>query len=183
MELQCFCLLTTRSTVEGALYKGNTPSQKLFNLIVRFRKVQMSCDADIIVSHVSGKRMIAQGTDGVSRGLLNEGVTTGLDMLSFIPLHLNSIERNPLLTPWIRSWLGKDAEILTPEQWFSRGHSNDGGDYDSHGFWRLKIRPGKFVWVPPPAAADVAIEELRKALIKRRDTTHVFLCPRLLTPQ
>jgi hypothetical protein len=42
---------------------------------------------------------------------------------------------------------------------------------------------GKFVWCPPPAAADVALEELRKALIKRRDATHVFLCPRLLTPQ
>jgi hypothetical protein len=47
----------------------------------------------------------------------------------------------------------------------------------------VNIKPGKFVWEPAPAAADVAIEELRKALIKRRDSTHVFLCPRLLTTQ
>jgi hypothetical protein len=89
--------------VEGALYKGNTPSRKLFDLIVRFRKVQIECDAEIIVSHGLGTRMIAQGTDGVSRGLLTEGVTTGVDMLTFIPLHLSALERNPLLVEWVKS--------------------------------------------------------------------------------
>jgi hypothetical protein len=176
-------LFTDNSTVEGALFKGNTPSRKLFELIVRFRKVQMNVDADIIVSHVAGTRMIAQGTDGVSRGLLTEGVNAGLDMLSFVPLHLNAIERSPDVLSWVMSWLGHDAELLSPDQWFSRGHSHDGGYYDESGFWRLNIRCGKFIWAPPPAAADVAVEELRKALIKRRDCTHIFLCPRLLTPQ
>jgi hypothetical protein len=103
-------------------------------------------------------------------------------MLSFVPLHLSCIERNPQIKSWIQSWLGNEAEFLTPDLWFSRGHSHDGGHYDMSGFWRVNIRPGKFVWTPP-AAADVALEELRKALIKRRDSTHVFLCPRLLTPQ
>jgi hypothetical protein len=51
--------------------------------------------------------------------------------------------------------------------------------FDEHGFWRVKVRVGKFIWAPPPAAADV---ELRNELINRRDCTHVFLCPRLLTP-
>ena len=40
---------------------------------------------------------------------------------------------------------------------------------------------GSYVWAPPPAAADVALEELRKALIKRQDSTHFFICPRLMT--
>jgi hypothetical protein len=84
----------------------------------------MECDAEIIVSHVSGSRMIAQGTDGVSRGLLTEGVTSGLDMLSFIPLHLSAIERSPSLKDWVSSWLGEGTEFLTPEQWFSRGHDH-----------------------------------------------------------
>ncbi len=35
----------------------------------------------------------------------------------------------------------------------------------------------------PPAAADVALEELRKAHIKRQDSTHFFVCARLLTPE
>ena len=36
--------------------------------------------------------------------------------------------------------------------------------------------------LPPPAAADVAIQELRKARHKRQSSCHVFVCPRLLKP-
>ena len=36
--------------------------------------------------------------------------------------------------------------------------------------------------VTPPAAASVAVEELRKACHKRQCSTHVFVCPRLLKP-
>jgi hypothetical protein len=68
----------------------------------------------------------------VSRGALNEGVTTGLDMLSFILLHLSVTEPNPQL---VDSFLvGVEAEILPPEQWFSRGHTQDGGYYDERKF-------------------------------------------------
>ena len=35
--------------------------------------------------------MIAQGTDGVSRGSLNEGVAVNANMLAYIPIHLNAI--------------------------------------------------------------------------------------------
>jgi hypothetical protein len=56
--------------------------------------------------------MIAQGTDRVSRGQLNKGVMDGTDMMSFIPLHLNTTERSQDAEAWIRSWLGKDAESL-----------------------------------------------------------------------
>jgi hypothetical protein len=108
-------LFTDNSTVEGALFKGNTSRRKLFNLIVRFRKIQRAHDAEIVVSHIAGTRMIAQGTDGVSRGALNQGVTTGMDMLSFIPLHLTAIERNPQVLGWVKSWLGEDSEFLSPE--------------------------------------------------------------------
>jgi hypothetical protein len=34
----------------------------------------------------------------------------------------------------------------------------------------------------PPAAAFAAIAELRKARIKRQTSTHIFVCPRLMTP-
>ena len=40
----------------------------------------------------------------------------------------------------------------------------------------------KYLWAPPPAIAEVALEELRKARIKRQDSTHIFVCPRLMTP-
>jgi hypothetical protein len=176
-------LFTNNSTVEAALYKGNSPSRKLFELIVRLRKVEMDCSATITVSHVSGKRMIAQGTDGISRGELNQGVGLGESMLSFIPLHLTATQREPALEDWVRGWLHHQAEFLSPSDWFVRGHLHDGGQVDQHGYWRPTIRTGHLVWTPPPAAAEVAFEELRRSIIKRQSATQVFICPRLLTTE
>jgi hypothetical protein len=176
-------LCTDNSTVEAGLAKGNSSSRKLFELVLRVRLLQMKYRCIIVVTHVSGKRMVAQGTDGVSRGHLKEGVTTGEDMLSFIPLHLSALHRSETLKDWIKSWLGNQAEFLEPEDWFEKGHDMSGGFKDSKGYWRPKILPGTFVWTPPPAAADVALEELRKARIKRQDSLHVVVIPRLLKPE
>jgi hypothetical protein len=57
---------TDNSTVELALYKGNSSSPKLFDLVVRFKKLETRYKARFSVCHVSGKRMIAQGSDAVS---------------------------------------------------------------------------------------------------------------------
>jgi hypothetical protein len=176
-------LCTDNSTVEAGLAKGNSSSPRLFELVLRVRLLQMKYRCKIIVTHVSGKRMVAQGTDGVSRGHLKEGVSTGEDMLSFIPLHLSATQRSKNIKGWIQSWLGNHAEFLEPADWFERGHDMMGGSKDEKGFWRAKIASGTFVWTPPPAAADVALEELRKARIKRQDSLHVVVIPRLLKPE
>lgn len=39
-----------------------------------------------------------------------------------------------------------------------------------------------FLWTPPPAAAEAALEELLKARHKRTDTFHVVALPRLMAP-
>jgi hypothetical protein len=174
---------TDNSTVECAIVKGNSSSEKLYELALEVRVIEMRNNAKVMVSHISGDRMRAQGTDGVSRGQLKEGVSAGKSMLSFIPLHLDAIERSPAVEPWLKSWLGEDAEVLTPEGWFERGHDLLGGKYDAKGFWRHSTKKGTFIWNPPPAAASVAIEELRKARIKRQDSMHVFICPRLMKPE
>jgi hypothetical protein len=72
-------------------------------------------------------------------------------------------------------------EVLSPAGWYLRGHDIEGGCWDNKGFWRNEIRSGVYLWVPPPAAAETALEQLRQALIKRQNSTHVFVCPRLLT--
>ena len=46
------------------------------------------------VVHVAGTRMIEQGTDGLSRGALLEGVMAGQDMLSFVDLLRTAIQIN-----------------------------------------------------------------------------------------
>jgi hypothetical protein len=55
----------------------------------------------IRVIHVSGKRMIKVGVDGVSRGDLNAGVMAGANMLSFVPLHLSAVDCLEGLLPWL----------------------------------------------------------------------------------
>ena len=64
-------LFTDSSTVEGAVDKGNSTSKELFKLVCKLRKLQMKHSFALYVIHVAGTRMIEQGTDGLSRGVLN----------------------------------------------------------------------------------------------------------------
>ena len=110
----------------------------------------------------------------------------GEDFLSFIPFHLSATEWEPKLIKWIYDLTQGEkhhATFLTPDDWFERGHDIDGWTCGSDTMWRPIIKSGTFVWTPPPAACDVALEELRKARIKRHDSTHLILVPRLMTPR
>jgi hypothetical protein len=177
-------IFTDNATVEAAVYKGNSSSPKLFELVIRLKKLEVRTGANLNVIHASGKRMMAQGTDGVSRGQMKEGVTAGEAMLSFVPIAISALNRFPSVKEWISSWAGGESvEYLSPEDWFERGHDLLGGEYDQKGFWRHRVVPGTFVWAPPPAAAEVALEQLRKARIKRQDSLHIVICPRLMTPR
>ena len=175
---------TDNSTVESAMYRGTAGSRKLLALVIRLRLLEMKHSIRLVVSHVAGTRMIAEGGDGVSRGLLNEGVMAGEDILSFIPLHLSALDRSPSLLPWLKTWTCLQLEALAPADWFGLGHDIRGWTHPQPGdvFSRPILRKGVFGWFPPPAAADAAMEQMRVARIKRQDSTHVFVVPRLLTP-
>ena len=80
-------LCTDNFTVETALYKGTSSSPKLLNLVIRFHLLKAKYRVRIHVIHVAGTQMILQGTDGVSRGCLLDGVMAGESFLSFVPLH------------------------------------------------------------------------------------------------
>ena len=93
--------------------------------------------------------MKAQGTSGSSRGSLKEGIATGLSMLSFIPLHLSTVEQSPGVVDRVCSWFpGKEIELLEPKYCFERGHDIKGGSYDPRGFWRPAIKSGIFICPP-----------------------------------
>ena len=68
------------------MYKGNSTSPKLFDLVVRLKLVEVKRGVKVLVTHVSGKRMQAQGTDRVPRGSLREGVALGKEMMLYCPL-------------------------------------------------------------------------------------------------
>ena len=68
-----------------------------------------------------------------------------------------------------KSWFGAESELLEPEDWFEKGHDLTGG-YNKDGFWYTTARKGTFLWCLPPAIADVALEQLRIARIKRQQS-------------
>lgn len=176
--------VTDNFVTETAIYKGTSDSPLLLEMVIEFYRIQLKYSFTCIVVHAAGTRMIAQGGDGLSRGSINEGVMSGEDFLSFLPFNENAIERSPSLRTWIEDWANtNDLEFLSPKDWFVRGHDvvafskpSEGGDLA-----RPIIKKGTFVWAPPPAAANVAVEEIRKARIKRHQSTHIILIPRLMT--
>ena len=180
-------VFTDNSTAEAAFYKGSSSVKTLFNLILRLKNLEVKAGVKIVMVHIAGTRMIEEGADGLSRGCLSEGVMRGVKMSEFIPLHLTAFERSPALEPWLRSCVETghvehQFTILKPEGWFEQGHDIIGGAKNSDQVWMPEYKNGNYIWAPPPAAADVCIDELRKARHKRQESTHLFVCPRIMAP-
>jgi hypothetical protein len=156
---------TDNSTAEMAFHKGTSSSPKLFELVLRLRTLQMHHGLFLQVIHVAGTRMKAQGTDGLSRGSLADGVMMSQDMLTYVPLHESACSRQPSLRHWIQTWiLAEPLNWLSPFDWFTTRH-----------------KTGCLAWCSPPAAAGAALEQLGSAIHKRPSTQHVILIPRLMT--
>ena len=134
--------------------------------------------------HVAGTRMIEQGTDGLSRGNLLEGVMQTGNMMSWIPLHLSAVKTQPNLFDWIVSWVKTydPPQLLSPYDWFIKGHDIVGYERNCDNLAIPRIKSGTYVWAPPPAVADAAVEQLRIARSKRKDSLHIFVCPKLMKP-
>jgi hypothetical protein len=84
-------MFTNNSTVEACAVKGLSTSPKLLDLIIRLRTLSTLFGFKLHIFHVSGTRMIAQGTDGVSRGFLGGVILSGEAMTFFIPIHLSAL--------------------------------------------------------------------------------------------
>jgi hypothetical protein len=129
------------------------------------KKLEMDYDILLHVIHVSGKCMIHQGTDGLLRADRTTGVMQGIRMEEFVPLHLTGLDRSSKLRGWLDSVLeGLAATFLTTEGWFETGHG-----------------AGMYVWAPALAAAEVVVEQLGKARLKRPQAMHLIVVPRLMT--
>ena len=157
-------MFTDNSTAESAFHKGASSNPALHALVQRLRLLEMNAGAELFVVHVSGKRMIESGVDGLSRGDLNAGMMNGQSIYSFIPLHLSALERSPSLTSWVHTWAGLSLSVLSP---------ND---------WPKKHEEGKtYLWTPPPAAADAALDWMGESIHKRSSSVHIVMVPRLMT--
>ena len=160
-------VFTDNTSAESAFYKGTSSSKRLFELTLDLRKLQMNDALALHLIHVAGKRMIAQGPDGLSRGISYQGIMTGTPFLDYVALHRNAADRQgPSLLNWAKSWFsGVDTPlVLTPNDLFTRGHTHS-----------------TCIWIPPPAAGDVALEQMALSIHKRPKHTHLILIPRLFT--
>ena len=61
-------IFTDNSTAESTFFRGTSSSRTLFELILRLQFIHMHGEVIVHFIHVAGKRMIRQGTDGLSRG-------------------------------------------------------------------------------------------------------------------
>ena len=90
----------------------------------------------------------------------------GTPIWNYLLLHFSAFDHSPSLREWcldVCGGLGK-PRVLTPEGWFTDAHSE-----------------GVFIWSPPPAAANVVMEQLSLAKHKRPTAFHMVVVPRLLT--
>ena len=90
-------LFTDNSTAESAFNNGTSSSQTLFDLVLQVKKLELKHSVRLNIVHVSGKRIIHQGTDGLSRGNYLEGVLRGESMIGFIPISVRATDRTESL--------------------------------------------------------------------------------------
>ena len=125
--------------------------------------------------------MIHQGTDGILRGSLQEGVCLTKAMLAYCPWGNSGCQCSPTLLDWFNDWLGDSVELLYPRDWYHQCHNLDGYYQDDAGLWRPKVKSGVFLWDLPLVAAGASLEELRKAQTKCTESTHMLVVSKIFT--
>lgn len=135
-------MFTNNLMTENCFTKGSSWSKKLFEIVLAMRKLEFEYGFVVHVVHMSRKRMIQQGTDGISCGDETRGVLAGNEWFTYVPLVQHAFERDALLRDLVHNVTDRLNFVkLTPEGWFDEGH----------GF-------GRYIWVPPPAALPAMIE-------------------------
>jgi hypothetical protein len=176
-------LFTDNSTAESAFYRGTSSSKLLFELVLRLRQIEMLYQLKVHLVHIPGTRMIKLGVDGLSRGNMGEGVMKDPDIfLKDVPINLGLHERSPEMIQWLRDVFDiEENEVLEPADWFEKGHDVVGWGRRGVSPWYPNIKHGTYLWTPAPAAAQYAVEQLRKARHRRQSSMHVMVVPRLFT--
>ena len=133
-------------------------SRLLHDLLLKLRLLKTRAGRKIHFVHVVGTRMIDQGSDGLSRGNLMEGVTGGKAMEFFVPLEPSSEAQ----AFWIGSSLGhRSIAAILGTYWNQMIGLTKGTMYQkapkivmAYGYLHKK---GNFIWAPPPTVADAAL--------------------------
>ena len=161
-------ICTDNAVAESTYFKGSSKSSPLHNLIVELKRLEMEGWLIIHFIWIPGTRMIAHGTDGLSRGDTSSGVMGGKEFLSLLPLNESALDRQPSVKRDVLSWTAHPGnwKVATTEDWF--GSVFD----DPNGSW---------IWSSPPCLARVAIDQLCEVKHMFPASKHIFVCPALMT--
>ncbi|KAL7577525.1 hypothetical protein ACA910_015061 [Epithemia clementina (nom. ined.)] len=85
-------IFTNNVHAESAFYKGTAKLPEVLDLMYQVHRILMKGYAFIHIIWVARKRMLQQGTDGLSRSDLTTGAMMGAPMKTFIPLHKSALE-------------------------------------------------------------------------------------------
>ncbi|KAL7559398.1 hypothetical protein ACA910_008019 [Epithemia clementina (nom. ined.)] len=161
-------IFTDNQHVESAFYRGTAKSPGVLELMFQLHKILIKGCTFIHMIWVAGRRMIDQGTDGLSQFDLTSGVMRGTCMLEFIPLAKMAMERQG---PHVKNFLSQVLQQpegyyhkLKPDEWFNLPHDTD----------------GVYLWAPPPCLGDVAIYLLAKAQHMQPWNTHLVIIPSIM---
>mmetsp|Transcript_13380 Transcript_13380/g.19133 ORF Transcript_13380/g.19133 Transcript_13380/m.19133 type:complete len:439 (-) Transcript_13380:1232-2548(-) len=178
-------IFTDNSVAESSFYNGCSKSSKLLhNLVKRLRLLELHQGLLPQVIWIAGNRMIQQGTDGVSRGDLNAGVLNGNNFLSLVPINKDAIERHSPLKDWILDILPENTKSGTMSNILETSSTGWTWLYPKHwDTYSLVQDKTHFIWITPPVIADVCLEMLTDLFHIKPCSTHLFVCPALMTPR
>ena len=152
---------------EHILARGSSTSPKLQQLMREIAYELMVQQADLRPVHVAGKRLIAQGTDGLSRGQYSEGALSGAakDVQAYNPLGGGLKRPSHALLTWARDNNGPGQYLHHPASWTA-----------------ANVAGKNTYWHPHPLLAREAIQAfLRHRMLAPTTTTATFLLPRRYT--
>jgi hypothetical protein len=131
-------------------------------MVLELRKMEMSGQFIIHFIWISGKQMISQGSDGLSRGDFSSGVMSGQHFLK------HAFDRQKELKNKLMSCLpGNDWKVASTEDWV---------------YQVFQEPEASWVWAPPPALAKIiAVEQMCKVKHIFPNSKHFLLCPALWT--
>ncbi|KAL7580012.1 hypothetical protein ACA910_005001 [Epithemia clementina (nom. ined.)] len=155
-------ILTDNQHAESAFYCGTAKSLEVFDLIFRLHQILIKGQAFIHIIWVMGRRMIAQGTDGLSRADLTNGVMRGVSMFDFIPLAKTALEQQGKNILAFLNFIVGETSVLTLlelQDWFKRTQDKD----------------GCYLWAPPPCLGNFAVYLIAEAMRIRPWNTHVMV--------
>ena len=86
-------LFTNNSTIERVIHESNSKLKKLFKIVYKLQKLQMRYGFMIFINHMSGIRIIEQGTDGLSWELFNQGALGTRKIRLYVLINLLALDK------------------------------------------------------------------------------------------